>query len=170
MATLASRSHPRPKPITPDTYERALAAGAIILLGVVLTAIARGSAHWHDVHPVVWFHLGTILVALALTPILLLNRRGTSQHRRLGWAWAIAMFATALGSLFIRKATGTGWSPIHVLSGLTVVLVPFLVLKARRHDVSGHRRAVRGTVTGALIIAGFFTLPFGRMLGRWLLG
>ena len=147
-----------------------LAAGAIILLLVVLTAIVRGSAHWREVQPIVWFHLGTILLALALTPVLLLKARGTGQHRQLGWAWSLAMFSTAAGSFFIRKTTGSGWSPIHVLSGLTVVLVPWLVMRARRHDVPGHRRGVRGTVTGALLIAGFFTLPFGRMLGRWLLG
>jgi uncharacterized membrane protein len=29
---------------------------------------------------------------------------------------------------------------------------------------------VRGMVTGALLVAGFFTFPFGRMLGAWLFG
>ena len=170
MATIAPRSVAKSQSIRPDTYELVLAAGAVILLAAVLAAIVRGHAHWQEVPSIVWLHLGTVLIALALTPILLLKQRGTSQHRRLGWAWSVAMFVTAVGSLFIRKATGSGWSPIHVLSGLTIVLVPLLVSRARQHDVSGHRRSVRGTVTGALLIAGFFTLPFGRMLGRWLLG
>ena len=31
-----------------------------------------------------------------------------------------------------------------------------------------HRGSVRGMVTGALLVAGFFTFPFDRMLGHWL--
>ena len=170
MATVATNSRPAKRSIAPDSYERVLAYLICVLLAVLMVAIARGEPHWHAVPPIIWFHLATIFVALSLTPVLLLKRRGTRQHRRLGWIWAIAMFATAVGSLFIRRATGSGWSPIHVLSALTVVLVPLIVSKARSHDVPGHRRGVRGTVTGALLIAGFFTLPFGRMLGTWLLG
>ena len=41
---------------------------------------------------------------------------------------------------------------------------------ARRHDIARHRKIVRGMVTGALLIAGFFTFPFHRLLGQWLLG
>ena len=170
MATIAVHSRPAKKSIAPDWYERVLAYLVCVLMLVVLAAIARGEPHWHAVPGIVWFHLTTILTALSITPFLLLQRRGTRQHRRLGWVWATAMFATAVGSLFIRRATGSGWSPIHVLSVLTALLVPWVVLRARRHDVPGHRRGVRGTVTGALVIAGFFTLPFGRMLGTWLLG
>jgi uncharacterized membrane protein len=34
--------------------------------------------------------------------------------------------------------------------------------------VKRHRRSVRAMVTGALLIAGFFTFPFNRLLGHWL--
>jgi uncharacterized membrane protein len=30
--------------------------------------------------------------------------------------------------------------------------------------------AARGMVLGALLVAGFFTFPFGRLMGRWLFG
>jgi uncharacterized membrane protein len=33
-----------------------------------------------------------------------------------------------------------------------------------------HRRGIRAMVLGALLIAGFFTFPFDRLLGRWLFG
>ena len=45
---------------------------------------------------------------------------------------------------------------------------PVIVIQARRHNWKGHRSAVRGMVTGALLVAGFFTFPFGRMMGAWL--
>ena len=52
----------------------------------------------------------------------------------------------------------------------TLLQVPVIVLAARRHDVARHRSAVRGMVLGALLIAGFFTFPFNRLLGQWLFG
>jgi uncharacterized membrane protein len=48
--------------------------------------------------------------------------------------------------------------------------VILLVWYARRHQVARHRGAVRGMVMGALLVAGFFTFPFGRLMGRWLFG
>jgi uncharacterized membrane protein len=62
------------------------------------------------------------------------------------------------------------FSPIHILSVLVIVLVPMLIRAARRHDVARHRRTVRGIVIGALLVAGFFTFPFDRLLGHWLFG
>jgi uncharacterized membrane protein len=55
-----------------------------------------------------------------------------------------------------------------LLSVATLVLVPLLVITARRHNVARHRRTVRGIIIGALLIAGFFTFPFDRLLGHWL--
>jgi uncharacterized membrane protein len=44
------------------------------------------------------------------------------------------------------------------------------VMAARAHDRRRHERGVRGVVIGALLIAGFFTFPLGRLLGSWLSG
>jgi uncharacterized membrane protein len=100
--------------------------------------------------------------------VLMLRTRGNRLHRQLGWAWAISMFTTALISFGIRLSNKGGFSLIHVLSAFTVVFVPAIVLRARRHQIAKHRRAVRGAVTGALLVAGFFTFPFNRLLGQWL--
>ena len=178
MATLAdppasptAATGPR-RSIRPDSYERVLGIAAGILFVVVLAALARGRPHWNEANAFVWAHLLTLLVALALTPVMLLQKRGTSRHRQLGWIWSIAMFSTAAVSFFVKQSSSgvAGWSPIHILSALTVVGVPILVARARQHRVDAHRRQARVLVTGALLIAGFFTFPFGRMLGRWLFG
>ena len=171
MATVASDAgRPAVKPITPDTYERVLSAGALVLLLAVLVALFKGRAEWGQIPPIIWPHLLTIIVAVALTPVMLLRPRGTRSHRRLGWLWVAAMFLTALLSLFVRNANHGGFSFIHILSVWTLIQVPILAWSARTHNVKRHRGAVRGMVTGALLIAGFFTFPFDRLLGHWLFG
>jgi uncharacterized membrane protein len=154
----------------PDTFDPILAAAASGLLVIVLVALFKGQAEWGRVPAIVWAHLATILVALVLTPVMLLRRRGDRNHRVLGWIWAISLFGTAFISLFVKVLNPGHFSYIHLLSILTIVQVPLIVLSARRHDHKRHRQAVRGMVIGALLVAGFFTLPFGRLLGHWLFG
>ncbi|WP_305098432.1 DUF2306 domain-containing protein [Croceibacterium aestuarii] len=166
----AARREPYRKPLTPDTYEKVLAGAALALLAAVLVALARGRGEWAEVPGMVWAHLATIGVALALTPVMLLRARGDRRHRTLGWIWCAALLLTAIDSLFIRLINRGGFSVIHVLSLWTLIQVPIIVWSARTHNVKRHRSAVRGMVTGALLIAGFFTFPFERMLGHWLFG
>ena len=161
---------PRSRPWAPETFDRLLAVAAMVLLAAVLAAIARGSGEWARVPTVVWAHILTILVALTLTPVMLLRRRGDRPHRLLGWIWSCALFLTAAISFWVRELNPGGFSFIHLLSLLTIVQVPLIVFYARRHDWKRHRTAVRGMVTGALLVAGFFTFPFGRLMGTWLFG
>jgi uncharacterized membrane protein len=158
------------KSLNTDRYERALATVAVILLSLVIAALARGHPQWGRVPAIVWAHLATILIALILTPVILLGRRGTSLHRLLGWIWASSMVLTALLSLFVRTINPGHFSLIHLLSVFTLLQVPLIVVSARSHNVPRHRRSVRAMVTGALLIAGFFTFPFNRLLGHWLFG
>lgn len=153
----------------PDRLERMLGLLSLVMLAVILVAIVRGMAEWAQIPGIVWLHLATMLTALALTPMLLWRRRGDGRHRVLGYVWSGAMMATAIDSLFIRGKNGE-FSVIHLLSAFVIVMVPVLVLSARSHRVARHRRTVRGLVIGALLVAGIFTFPFGRLLGRWLFG
>lgn len=172
MATIiepAAQHRPR-GPWAADTFERILAAGAVLLLAAVVIALAKGRAEWSGVPWQVWPHLFTIVIALALTPVMLLRPRGDRLHRQLGWVWATAMILTALVSFNLRAVNHGGFSIIHFLSVWTLIQVPIILWAARTHNVKRHRRAVRGMVTGALLIAGFFTFPFDRLLGHWLFG
>lgn len=153
----------------PDRLERMLGLLSLVMLAVILVAVMRGRAEWAQIPGIVWLHLATMLTALALTPMLLWRRRGDGRHRVLGYVWSGAMMATAIDSLFIRGRNGE-FSVIHLLSAFVIVMVPVLVLSARSHRVARHRRTVRGLVIGALLVAGIFTFPFGRLLGRWLFG
>ena len=155
--------------IAPNMVERALALGAVALLAAVLIALVRGHDSWHRISALVWLHLMTIVVSLALTPLLLLQRRGVRRHRVLGYVWVVAMTATAALSFGIRDINHGSLSAIYVLSVITLTQAPLLAWHAHRHNVVAHRITVQWMVAGALLIAGFFTFPSGRMLGRWLI-
>ncbi len=167
MATIIER---RTVPLKADAFERVLSAFAVVLIAAVAAALVRGQAQWHAVPAMVWAHIATILVALTLTPVILLGRRGNTRHRQLGRIWVAAMLLTAALSFGIRFADPGGFSLIHILSIWVLIQAPLLWYTARTHQVARHRRSVRGLVTGALLIAGFFTFPFDRMLGHWLFG
>lgn len=156
--------------LAPDKLERVLGWAALALMGVVLLALARGMAEWHRIPWTIWAHLVTMIGALALTPAILWQRRGDTRHRTLGYVWVTLMGLTALITFAIRTNPSGRFSLIHLLSVFVLIQLPIIVLSARSHNHARHRRAIRGMVIGALLVAGFFTLPFGRLLGRWLFG
>tara|TARA_R110002074_G_scaffold3716_7_gene19239 strand:- start:9236 stop:9754 length:519 start_codon:yes stop_codon:yes gene_type:complete len=165
-----NRSVASKQPILPDRFDRLLSGLAIFLMLAILVAVIRGQDQWEKIPWQIWTHLATISVALMITPVMLWRKRGDRVHRYMGWVWSAAMVATALISLDIRQINAGGFSFIHILSGWTLVLVPLLIWEARHHKVAAHRSTVRGLITGALLIAGFFTFPFNRLLGHWLFG
>jgi uncharacterized membrane protein len=158
------------KSIAPDALEKILGVLALVLLGFAMTAVIKGQHQWHLMPWQLWAHLGTLLLVLAITPLMLWRKRGDAMHRLFGWIWAIGMFSTAMVSFDIRWINDGGFSLIHILSVMTVIGVPVLILSARRRDFGRHRGQVRGFVIGALLVAGFFTFPFNRLLGSWLFG
>lgn len=169
--TTAAPAPPRAKiSLDPERFDRILSAAALVLLAFVFTALWRGRDEWGEVPAVVWGHIGTIVLALLITPVMLLRRRGDRLHRRLGWLWVTAMALTAILTFWIRGIVPGSLGPIHILSAWTLVQVPLIVRAARRHEHRRHRNAVRGMVAGALVIAGIFTFPFDRLLGHWLFG
>ena len=169
MATFAGQTRPKAiKPLVADAYEKLLAVAAAALFVTIVVALTKGQAQWDRVPWVIWAHLATVMTALALTPVMLLRRRGDGTHRLLGRVWVAAMFLTAVESFFVRFSNHGNFSFIHLISAYVVIAAPLLWWSARNHRIAAHRRQVRGMVTGALLIAGFFTLPFGRLLGQWL--
>lgn len=156
------------KPLAADAYEKVLAIAALALFGTIMVALAKGYPRWNEVPLVIWGHLATVMLALVLTPVMLLRPRGDRPHRILGMIWVAAMVLTAVESFFVRFTNHGRFSVIHIISAYVVIAAPLLWWSARNHRIASHRRQVRGMVTGALLIAGFFTLPFGRLLGQWL--
>jgi uncharacterized membrane protein len=97
--------------------------------------------------------------------------KGTLPHRTVGWIWVTLMLLVALSSFWINEIRLVGpFSPIHLLSIFTLVMVPLAVWKAHHHDVATHRRIMMYLFLGALLIAGLFTLVPGRIMHKVVFG
>jgi uncharacterized membrane protein len=109
--------------------------------------------------------------ALLVGVLQLTGAKGTTTHRALGWTW-VALMAVVAGTSVLIRDRGlpniAGYTPIHLFTVLTLVTLPMVVLRARRGDVAGHRRAVRNLFFGALVLAGVFTLLPSRRIGHML--
>src|SRR5258708_22118797 len=115
--------------------------------------------------PAIPLHAFAAMAAFALGVVQLAAPKGTLPHRALGWIWVSVMVLVALSSFWIHQIRLLGpWSPIHLLSIFTLVMLPFGVWMAHRHQVVHHRRIMLSLFAGALVIAGLFTLVPGRIM------
>jgi uncharacterized membrane protein len=91
--------------------------------------------------------------------------KGTLPHRTVGWIWSLLMLTVAISSFWIHEISLVGpWSPIHLLSIFVLITVPLGVWRAHRHRLADHRRIMISVFSGALVIAGLFTLMPGRIM------
>lgn len=121
--------------------------------------------------PPILIHLVAALGALVLGPLALLARKGSRTHRAIGYAWVATMLAAAVSSLFIRGSdlpNIAGFSPIHLLTLVTLVGVPAALFAAARGRIVWHRRAMVANYVGGCVVAGAFALVPDRFLGRML--
>ena len=124
-----------------------------------------------DAAPAIPLHAFAAMGAFVLGVVQFAAPKGTLPHRTIGWIWVALMAVVAGSSFWIHQIRLVGpWSPIHLLSIFTLVMVPLAVWKAHTHQVGAHRRIMISLFLGALIIAGLFTLVPGRIMHRVLFG
>lgn len=115
--------------------------------------------------PVIQVHAFAAMSAFALGAVQLAAPKGTLPHRTIGWIWVTLMAVIAGSSFWIHSIRLVGpFSPIHILSIFTLVMLPLGVLAAHRHRVERHRKTMIGIFVGALVIAGLFTFVPGRIM------
>ena len=108
-------------------------------------------------------HAAAATIALASGTIVMALTKGTVSHVWLGRSFALAMFITATTSFAI---TGTGhFSPIHLLSVITLITLPLAIISRRRGNIAAHARGMV-VLYVSLLIAGGFTLRPHRLLGH----
>jgi uncharacterized membrane protein len=110
-------------------------------------------------------HAFAAITAFVLGIVQLVAPKGTLPHRTIGWIWVVLMFTVAISSFWIHEIRLVGpFSPIHLLSIFAPVMLVLAVLHARRHNISGHKKAMTSIFFGALVVAGAFTLLPGRIM------
>ena len=114
---------------------------------------------------VIQIHVFAAVAAFCLGVVQFLGPKGTLPHRQIGFIWVAVMAIVAASGLLIHEVRWWGpWSPIHILSIYTLVMLPLGIWRARRHDVSGHRSTMTGIFLGGLVIAGLLSLLPDRIM------
>ena len=128
-------------------------------------AFAMSLAPLLDAAPQIPLHAFAAMAAFVLGLVQFAAPKGTLPHRTIGWIWVALMAAVAVSSFWIHQIRLLGpFSPIHLLSIFTLAMLPFGVWFAHRHRVADHRRVMVLMFSGALVIAGLFTLLPGRIM------
>jgi len=114
-------------------------------------------------------HVATVLPAFALgTWQIFLSRKGAPFHRALGYVYLALMTVTAIDTLFIHALMPHGpfggFSPIHLLVGLTLFGVVGALRGAWTHHIALHRGAMLGVYIGGILIADTLALLPGRIM------
>ena len=118
-----------------------------------------------DAAPAIPLHAFAAMAAFALGLVQFAAPKGTLPHRTVGWIWVGLMAIVAASSFWIHEIRLLGpWSPIHLLSIFTPIMLPIAVWRARRHRIADHRRIMTMIFAGALVIAGLFTFLPGRIM------
>jgi len=121
--------------------------------------------------PVIQTHAYAALAAMGLGAAQLAAPKGTGRHRAMGFSWAALMLTVVGTSFFIHTIRTFGpFSPIHILSLFTLIVVPLAVLAARRGMTAQHRQSMIWIYALALVVTGLFTLWPGRIMHKVVFG
>lgn len=104
-------------------------------------------------------------------PLALWRRSRDRWHKRLGYAWLIAMAVTAVSSFGIMDIRLIGpFSPIHAISVFTLWSLWQGVNAARQRRIAAHQQAMKTLYFWAMGVAGLFTFLPGRRMNDMFFG
>ncbi|MHC2578608.1 putative membrane protein [Bradyrhizobium diazoefficiens] len=87
--------------------------------------------------PAIPLHAFAAMAAFVLGLVQFAAPKGTLPHRTIGWIWVVLMAVVAASSFWIHQSRLIGpFSPIHVLSIFTLVVLPLAVWRAHAHRVA----------------------------------
>ncbi|WP_108881344.1 hypothetical protein [Anderseniella sp. Alg231-50] len=120
--------------------------------------------------PAIQLHVAAAAFAVMLSVAIIVIRRGTPAHKRIGRAWVAMLALICISSFWITGMNGSGYSWIHLLSAWTLLGLCKAVWAVRTGHIRIHKYAMISTMIGALLGAGFFAFMPGRMMSAILFG
>ncbi len=111
------------------------------------------------------FHIAAAVLSLISGVAVMATPKGTSAHVGIGRIFAAAMLTTAFTSFGITGIVPGHFSPIHILSIVTLTTLPWAIYQRRLGNIRSHAIGMSLNFVG-LIGAGFFALAPGRILGK----
>ena len=122
---------------------------------------------WNDATLMINLHVAFAVTGLIAGSLVMVTRKGSVFHRRMGRTFVYAAALTAAGSLLIHEIQLWGiWSPIHLLSLWVLYSLWSGIMAVRRGRVAQHASTMRLVFTSGFVVAGGFTLLPDRVLGE----
>lgn len=116
-------------------------------------------------------HTVTAILAFVLGGLVLFRSKGDWFHRMGGRVWVGLMAMVCISSFFIHTLQLVGiWSPIHLLSAVTLLALVRGIRSAWMRRIMDHQRTMQWTYFASLILAGYFTFMPGRIMYRMVFG
>ena len=119
----------------------------------------------------IFLHAIFAILAIPLGLVIFLNKKGTSNHKLLGWIWIVLLVIVSISAIFIQTLNSGQYSLIHLLIPFTLVSLIYAIWSIRMFKETkkinyrySHRYTMIGLYLGALLVAGTFTLMPGRMI------
>lgn len=118
-----------------------------------------------DAPLVIQIHAACAVLALLLGAVQLFRKKGDPLHRAIGATWVALMAIVSLSS-FLIWTIRLWWlfSPIHLISIFTLVMLWRGVGFARAGNIRAHRRTMQYLYFLALIVTGLLTFIPGRIM------
>lgn len=111
-------------------------------------------------------HLVAVVPAVVIGVVQLASKKGTPQHKLLGWIWVVSMIVVAASSFWIMQLRKDGgFSVIHLLSLWVLICLACAIWFIRRGNVRAHQRFMVGVMLG-VAGAGIGALMPGRFLAQ----
>lgn len=116
-------------------------------------------------------HALAAMLAVILGAAQFVWPKGMTGHRAVGYVWVALILFVAVGSFWIHSLRVFGaFSPIHILSAITIATAVWGVRCARVGAIQSHRWTMITLYGLALIVTGAFTLLPGRAMHAVLFG
>ena len=119
----------------------------------------------------IFLHAIFAILAIPLGLVIFLNKKGTSNHKLLGWIWIVLLVIVSISAIFIQTLNPGQYSLIHLLIPFTLVSLIYAIWSIRMFKETkkinyrySHMYTMIGLYLGALLVAGTFTLMHGRMI------